>query len=87
MSVYLVLQSAAFEVKGKYRKAVYDAMNILDTVARDMRHKAIFAAGAKARKPNPRFEKRELGSMEQMTWYDGYASTHKGFENPYRRRY
>lgn len=45
----------------------------------------IFAAGARAKKPVPRLEGKRLGSFESMTFYDGYASTHPGFKNPYRQ--
>jgi hypothetical protein len=51
------------------------------------RHAAIFKAGADAAELPEKYEFKghELGSMERCTWYDGYASTHPGFKNPYRR--
>lgn len=49
------------------------------------RSDAIFAAGAEAAEPKPFFQGTYLGSMEACTFYDGYASTHPGFANPYRR--
>jgi hypothetical protein len=62
-------------------------MDLLDEQARRLRRAEIFAAGAKARKlPNgsPVFNGHTLGSSESYTFYDGHASTHKGFKNPYR---
>lgn len=57
-----------------------------DDEALKARRKAIYEAGAAASKSSwPKFEGRELGSMEAYNWYDGYASTHPGFLHPYRR--
>ena len=49
------------------------------------RSEEIFAAGAAATEPKPRFGGELLGSMESCIFYDGYASTHPDFKNPYRR--
>jgi uncharacterized protein YodC (DUF2158 family) len=58
-----------------------------DDEAMMLRHEAIFKAGAEASSPSwPKFEGEPLGSMEGCTWYDGYASTHPEFKNPYRIR-
>ena len=51
-----------------------------------LRQAAIFRAGAEAKEPKPFFQGATLGSMESYTFYDGYASTHPGFVNPYRKR-
>jgi hypothetical protein len=53
----------------------------------EARREAVFKAGAEAASPSyPEFEGRtDLGSMERCTWYDGYASAHPEFKNPYRR--
>lgn len=66
--------------------AVQRAMRVMDRIAQDMRRKEVFEAGAKARKPKAIFRGQELGSNETCTFYDGFASTHPEFENPYRRR-
>lgn len=50
------------------------------------RSEAIFSTGAKATEPKPTFQGAILGSMESSIFYDGYASTHPEFTNPYRRR-
>lgn len=81
---YLGLQSVLSTVNGSRARKVGAAMRVLDNLHAEMRRAAIFAAGAKARKPVPRFERRLLGSTESCTFYDGYASVHKGFVNPYR---
>lgn len=63
-------------------------MRILDRIAMDMRRKEVFDAGAKTRRlgrKRPSYQGHELGSNESCTFYDGYASTHPGFKNPYRR--
>lgn len=51
------------------------------------RRAAVFKAGAEATELPKKYEfnGHELGSMERFTWFDGYASTHPGFKNPYRR--
>lgn len=48
---------------------------------------AIFKAGAEAEAPSrPVINGHELGSMAACIFFDGYASTHPSFQNPYRRR-
>lgn len=85
--IYLELQNVVYDdCKPKQRKIIFDAMAALDAVMMDMRRKEIFAAGAAAKNPVPRFEGRDLGSFEACNFYDGYASTHPDFQNPYRRR-
>ena len=66
------------------RKRVEDAMSVLNAIAMKMRRQAIFDAGRRSKTSIPKFEGRTLGSMESMNFYDGYASTHPGFKNPYR---
>ena len=86
-AAWLGLQSVYFGkpiLPRRSRAKIRRAMEALDGVARDMRRKAIFQAGAKARKPHGKFEGDDLGSMERMNFFDGYASTHCGFKNPYR---
>lgn len=57
-----------------------------DDEALKARIKKIFDAGAEALTPSiPTFDGRPLGSMERCNWYDGYASTHPEFKNPYRQ--
>ena len=53
----------------------------VEKLAMDRRRKAIFAAGAAAENvAEPiKFEGRELGSLERVTYFDGYASTHPEF--------
>ena len=51
------------------------------------RQKAVFEAGAAAKTPTPVFGGYPLGSMDSCTFYDGYASTHPEFKNPYRSYY
>lgn len=84
--VWMALQKIAFDdgVSAAQRSTVRDAMDILDQVKMDMRRAEVYAAGATAKKPTPVFEKTRLGSAEAVTFYDGYASTHPGFVNPYR---
>lgn len=86
-AAWLGLQTVAAYTPRRLRGKVHRAMGALDGMARDMRRKAIFAAGARARKPHCKFEGDNLGSIERMNFFDGYASTHPGFENPYRRTY
>lgn len=52
-----------------------------------LRQAAIFRAGADAKEPKPFFQGATLGSMEARTFFDGYAWTHPGFENPYGKSY
>ena len=61
---------------------------MIETEAMKARREAIFKAGADATELPKRYEfnGHELGSMERCTWYDGYASTHPEFKNPYRRQ-
>jgi hypothetical protein len=84
--VWLGLQSMRSHIPRSQWNRLHAAMDVLDDINHEMRRKAIFDAGAKARKPTPRFERGPLGSMESMTFYDGYASTHPKFQNPYRSR-
>jgi hypothetical protein len=83
----LGLQRVVSGLPLKDRTRVHRAMAILNEIASDMRRKEIFAAGAKAKKPIAMFEHRQLGSIESCTFYDGYASTHPDFLNPYRNPY
>lgn len=53
-----------------------------DDKAMEERRVRIYAEGASAAECSV---PKELGSMERCTWYDGYASTHPEFKNPYRR--
>ena len=59
--------------------------------ARQQRSTAIFALGVEHGKARtlaepPEYPARhQLGSMERMTYYDGYASVVPTFQNPYRR--
>lgn len=62
-------------------------MNESDDEKMTLRQAAIFRAGADAKEPKPIFQGTMLGSMESSTFYDGYASTHPDFVNPYRKRY
>lgn len=63
-------------------------MTRADDAAMLKRRGAIFraGAGAEAAEPKPVFQGESLGSAESCTFYDGYASTHVGFVNPYRTR-
>lgn len=79
------LQDIVDRVPATQRGRVGRAMRVLDDIHTDMRRIAVYQAGQKAKKPTPRFEGQDLGSMEAMTFYDGYASKHPGFKNPYRR--
>lgn len=56
-----------------------------DDEAMERRRAAIFKAGAEATTTYPWYEGYRLGSMERCTFFDGYASTHPEFRNPYRR--
>lgn len=57
-----------------------------DDEAMARRRDAIYRAGAEATSLDcPTYEGHVLGSMERCTFYDGYASTHPDFKNPYRR--
>lgn len=55
--------------------------------AMEYRRAAIFKAGADASDWTypVMLNGYELGSMELCTFYDGHASTHPEFKNPYRR--
>lgn len=86
MSLYLAAQSA---LGGKYRIATLQrAMAKLNFQMMDARHKAVYAKGKRdaraKRKPESEFGGHHLGSMESMTYYDGYAFIDKSFVNPYR---
>lgn len=64
------------------------AMVMLDEARAKMRREKIFKLGAKAKRL-PKiicYDGKALGSIEACTFYDGYASTHPDFTNPYRRR-
>lgn len=56
-----------------------------DDEAMRRREAEIFEAGAKATSPDPVVNGDKLGSLASCIFYDGYASTHPGFVNPYRR--
>jgi hypothetical protein len=81
----LGLQPLLYGAKPK-RGAIERAMRLLDDMAVQMRRKEIFAAGAAAKKlPTvPKFRGHKLGSSEVSNFYDGFASTHSWFKNPYR---
>ena len=79
----LDLQSVV-DVPRQHRQRILRAMAVLNEIGMKMRHEAIFAAGARAKTPTPKFEGEQLGSSESMTFYDGFASTHPDFLNPYR---
>lgn len=81
----LDLQSVV-DVSGRGRKRILRAMILLNDIGMKMRREAIFAAGALARSPIPKFEGEQLGSSESSTFYEGYASRHPDFRNPYRSR-
>lgn len=85
-STFIAIDPNGKTHKPQHRKIIRDTMSALDDLMRHMRREEIFAAGAKAksRNPIPRFEGRELGSFEACNFYDGYASTHPDFKNPYR---
>lgn len=85
--VWMSLQSITFSpgMSAQNRGRIRTAMDLLDEVRTQLRRMEIFAAGARAKKPVPRLEGKRLGSFESMTFYDGYASTHPGFKNPYRQ--
>ncbi len=58
-----------------------------DDAFMEERRKTIFKAGAEAADSTwPIFKGYELGSMEACNYFDGYASTHPEFKNPYRQR-
>jgi hypothetical protein len=80
---WMGLQAVIDHVPRRLRGKVHFAMDAIDGTARDLRRKAIFAAGARARNPHCKFEGDDLGSIERMRFFDGYASTHPGFKNPY----
>jgi len=74
-------------VPSKYSTDLSTVMRYLDGVASDIRREAIFKAGADTgvlQAGDILFEGHPLGSMERCTFYDGHASTHPGFKNPYR---
>jgi hypothetical protein len=66
------------------------AMAKLNFQMMEVRRAEILAKGKRdartGRQTDPTHEGRRLGSMESMTYYDGYAAIDKTFENPYRRR-
>lgn len=83
---WMGLQTVAIMGPRRYEAKVRNAMDLLDQIRSEMRRKEIFAAGAKARKPDPRLDGEPLGSSESMQFFDGYRSTHPDFTNPYHRR-
>ena len=84
MKAELGLQTVLFIVPRKYERKVSAAMRLLNDIGMEMRRKAVFSAGARARKPIARFEGQKLGSSESCNFFDGYASTHPTFQHPYR---
>jgi hypothetical protein len=80
------LQSVAFNpaISARHRSGIRDAMDLIDQIRGEMRRTEIFVAGARARKPEPKLDGERLGSSESVTFYDGYASTHLKFKNPYQ---
>jgi hypothetical protein len=60
-------------------------MSKADDEKMNARRAAIFEAGAKAQTPDwPVVDGYRLGSMEACNFFDGHASTHPDFRNPYR---
>lgn len=90
MELYMAAQSYRYS-DGAKSGTLGRAMRKLNFQMMDARRKAILAKGrtdARCKRPaTSEFEGRHLGSMESMTYYDGYATIDKDFENPYRRRY
>lgn len=82
----LYLQRLLILLPKPERRRLRWTMALINELRADMRRKAIFEAGARARQPEPVFEGERLGSAEQYTFYDGYASKHAAFINPYRGR-
>jgi len=75
------------KVPSKYSTDLSTVMRIVDDEAMKLRREEVFAAGAAVDEiPTGKilFEGSEIGSMERCTFYDGYASTHPDFQNPYR---
>ena len=59
---------------------------MIDDEKMKIRWAAVFAAGANAETPDwPVLDGYKLGSMEACNFFDGYASTHPDFRNPYRQ--
>lgn len=85
-AAWMGLQTARLYSKPRYRGKIARAMDVIDQVREELRRKLIFEAGAKARRPVPLFMGQPLGSAEAYTFYDGYASKHAAFINPYRSR-
>lgn len=90
MVLYIAAQKGV--CKKGYRVGILKrAMRKLSFQMTDARRKAILAKGrtdARCKRPaKSEFEGRHLGSMESMTYYDGYATIDVTFKNPYRTRY
>lgn len=83
-AAWLGLQTVRLYTTSRHKGRINRAMDVLNRLGSEMRRAAIFTAGVKARKPEPRFEGDELGSAEAITFYDGYASVNPEFRNPYR---
>lgn len=88
ISIYYAAFQPSMVKKGIYKAAFRRAALKVSNERRIRRRKSIFDAGAKAGRssikyPKPKFEGRDLGSMESMTFYDGVKSTRKDFKNPY----
>lgn len=85
-SAWRKLQSVVYNpaISARHRSGVREAMDLIDQIRSEMRRREIFAAGARARKPEPKFDGQRLGSLESILFYDGYASTHPKFKNRYR---
>lgn len=81
---YIDLQSIIDKLpRETERRRVSRTMTLLAEIGYEMRRAAIFAAGAKAKMPLPVFEGDALGSLETVTFFTGYSSTHPGFKYPY----
>ena len=84
-------------MRGKYKTALKKAVSKLEKELWVVKDRKIFDAGVQAAKKEKAIERtfktkkprqaqcpKELGCMQQMTWYDGYCSINKTAKNPYR---
>lgn len=91
-ALFVLVQSATYDRRPAAQRKLFAKIKwILHEQMMERRQEGVFAAGAKAGRgkgtiPKPSYKGHDLGSMECSTFYDGVASTRKGFNNSHGRK-